>query len=317
MQDNALALLAGFLLDLLLGDPPGWPHLVRFDGRVISALEKRLYPMKNRLLGGALLVVFELLICTGLPLCALLLARKLGRPAYLLAGAVLTWQCLAARSLRDESRRVYDALTAGTLGEARRAVSMIVGRDTDVLDADGVARAAVETVAENVSDGEIAPLFYLMLFGPIGGVFYKAANTMDSMIAYRNDRYILFGRCAARLDDALNFIPARLSALLLIAAAALCGEDGGNAWRIWRRDRKKHASPNSAQTESAVAGALRLRLAGNAQYFGVVHEKPYIGDDLRPIEPRDILRAHRLLYAASWMMLLICLIGRVWIDAKI
>ncbi len=315
MFNNVLSLLLGFLLDLVLGDPPGWPHLVRLDGKVISFLEKRFYPMKNRLLGGALLVVCELAVCTGVPFLALRLAYAIGRVPGILLGAVLTWQCLAAKSLRDESRRVYDALTEGTLEDARRAVSMIVGRDTGELDAAGVTRAAVETVAENASDGEIAPLFYMLLAGPLGGVFYKAANTMDSMIGYRNDRYLLFGRCAARLDDVLNYLPSRLAALLLIAAAFLCGEDGKNAWRVWRRDRRKHASPNSAQTESAVAGALRLRLAGPARYFGELHEKPYIGDDLRPILPGDILRSHRLLYAASWLMLMICLLGRILIDA--
>ncbi len=315
MFNNVLSLLLGFLLDLVLGDPPGWPHLVRLDGKVISFLEKRFYPMKNRLLGGALLVVCELAVCTGVPFLALRLAYVIGRVPGILLGAVLTWQCLAAKSLRDESRRVYDALTEGTLEDARRAVSMIVGRDTGELDAAGVTRAAVETVAENASDGEIAPLFYMLLAGPLGGVFYKAANTMDSMIGYRNDRYLLFGRCAARLDDLLNYLPSRLAALLLIAAAYLCGEDGKNAWRVWRRDRRKHASPNSAQTESAVAGALRLRLAGPARYFGELHEKPYIGDDLRPILPGDILRSHRLLYAASWLMLMICLLGRILIDA--
>ncbi len=315
MLDNALALLLGFLLDLLIGDPPSWPHLVRCYGKVISALEARLYPMKNKLLGGALLVCCELVVCTGVPLLILSLARLIGRVPYLVLASLLVWQCLAAKSLAVESRRVYDALNSGTLDDAQHAVSMIVGRDTDVLDADGVTRAAVETVAENASDGEIAPLFWMLLLGPVGGAFYKAVNTMDSMIGYKNDRYLLFGRCAAKLDDVLNFLPSRLAALLLIAAAHLCGEDGKNAWRIWRRDRKNHASPNSAQTESAVAGALRLRLAGNAQYFGVVHEKPYIGDDLRPIEPNDILRAHRLLYVASTLMLLICLIGRICIDA--
>ena len=182
---------------------------------------------------------------------------------------------------------------------------MIVGRDTAVLDREGILRAAVETVAENTSDGVTAPLFYIALAGAVGGFFYKAANTMDSMIGYKNETYADLGRCAARLDDVLNYVPSRLTALLMIAVCPLLRLDAGNALRIWRRDRRKHASPNSAQTESDCAGALHLRLAGDAQYFGTLHKKPYIGDDDRPIEPADIRRANRLMYGTSVLMLLI------------
>ncbi|MBQ8078735.1 MAG: cobalamin biosynthesis protein CobD, partial [Oscillospiraceae bacterium] len=191
------------------------------------------------------------------------------------------------------------------------AVSMIVGRDTAVLDEAGILRAAVETVAENTSDGVTAPLFYMAFGGAVGGLFYKAANTMDSMIGYRNETYAEIGRFTARLDDVLNYLPSRLTALLMIAACPCLGFDARQAWRIWRRDRRCHASPNSAQTESACAGALHLRLAGDAQYFGQVHHKPYIGDDDRPIEPEDIRRANRLMYAASGMMLLLCACVRI------
>ena len=314
---NTAALLLGFVLDLLLGDPQGWPHLVRWFGAVIAGLEKWLYPMKSKRLGGVLLVIGTILVGAGVPAAVLYGAWRLNRWVYLALATILVWQCLAAKSLRDESLTVYDALTTGTLADARRAVSMIVGRDTEVLDEAGVTRAAVETVAENTSDGEAAPLFYMMLLGPMGGCFYKAVNTMDSMVGYRNERYEHFGTCAARLDDVMNYIPARLSALLMIAGSALCAMDAKSARRIWRRDRRNHASPNSAQTEAVMAGALNVRLAGDAQYFGVVHKKPYIGDDIRPIEVEDIRRSHRLLFATSALMLVLALLERMCVYAAL
>ncbi len=308
---NTLAVVLGFLLDALVGDPQGWPHLVRLYGALIAALEKALYPLKNKRLGGTVLTVLTVLIGTLVPALLLWAAGKVSPWLRLLLGTVLVWQCLAARSLRDESDLVRIPLEAGDLPKAREMVGRIVGRDTDALDAAGVARAAVETVAENTSDGVIAPLFFMTLLGPVGGCFYKSVNTQDSMIGYKNDRYLDFGRTAALLDDAVNFLPARLAALLMILGARFCRLDAQNAWRIWRRDRRNHASPNSAQTESAAAGALRLRLAGDAVYFGVLHKKPFIGDDLRPIEPEDIRRSHKLLYAASWEMLALTVIGRL------
>ena len=194
---------------------------------------------------------------------------------------------------------------------------MIVGRDTDALDAAGVTRAAVETVAENASDGVAAPLFYMLLGGAVLGCLYKAANTMDSMVGYKNERYLDFGRTAARLDDALNFIPARLCAWVMIFAARLCGMDAGNALRIYRRDKRNHASPNSAHTEAAMAGALRVRLAGDAYYFGKLCKKPYIGDAQRPIEAADILRAHKLLYVTAYLLLMLALAFRGILYAAI
>lgn len=307
---STFSLCAGFLLDLLLGDPQGWPHIVRGIGGLISAFEKAFYPVKNKRLGGALLVLCVLIVCTALPAALLYFAWRLSPWVYFILEALLCWQALALRSLKSESRKVYDALEKNDLPAARKAVSMIVGRDTAALDEAGVTRAAVETVAENASDGVIAPLFYLAIGGAVFGCFYKAVNTMDSMIGYKNERYIDFGRFAARLDDVMNYLPSRLSALLMIATARPCGLDAKGAYRIWKRDRRRHASPNSAQTEAAMAGALNVRLAGNAYYFGKLYEKPYIGDDLRPIEPRDILRAHALLYAASLLMFLLALILR-------
>ena len=191
------------------------------------------------------------------------------------------------------------------LAAARTQVGMLVGRDTDRLNEEQVLRATVETVAENTSDGVIAPLFWMMLGGPVGGFFYKAINTMDSMVGYKNDKYLYFGRWAAKLDDIVNYIPARLSALGMILSAALLGYDGKNAARIWKRDRRKHASPNSAQTESVCAGALHIQLGGAASYFGQVHDKPTLGDPDRPIERADVSRSCRLMYGTSVFWLLV------------
>ncbi len=314
---STLALCFGFGLDLLLGDPQGWPHIVRGFGALIAWLERVLYPMQSKRLAGFLLVAITLIVCAGIPAALLFGAWRLSVWAYFVLETLFIWQLLAVKSLRVESDRVYTALTANDLPAAKNAVSMIVGRDTADLDASGVARAAVETVAENASDGVAAPLFYLMLGGATLGCLYKAVNTMDSMIGYKNEKYLDFGRCAARLDDVLNFFPARLCALTMILAARLTGFDAKGAYRIWVRDRRKHASPNSAQTESVVAGALHLRLAGNASYGGVLHEKPTIGDDLRPIEPEDVLRSHKILYATSILLFLAALLVRGCVYAAL
>ena len=311
------ALALGFLADLLVGDPHGWPHLIRGFGFLIAALERVLYPMKNKRAGGTLLVVVVLLLSAGLPALLLFFVWRVSPWLYIVIETVFCWQILATKSLRDESRAVYAKLASGDLPGARKAVSMIVGRDTDALDAAGVTRAAVETIAENASDGVAAPLFYMLLGGAVLGCLYKAANTMDSMVGYKNERYLDFGRTAARLDDALNFIPARLCAWVMIFAAQLCGMDAGNALRIYRRDKRNHASPNSAHTEAAMAGALRVRLAGDAYYFGKLCKKPYIGDAQRPIEAADILRAHKLLYVTAYLLLMLALAFRGILYAAI
>lgn len=216
--------------------------------------------------------------------------------------ALESWMCyqiLAARSLQKESDAVYLALKNEGIESGRKAVSMIVGRDTKSLDEEGVIKAAVETVAENTSDGVIAPLFYMILGGAVWGFAYKAINTMDSMVGYQNEKYQYFGTAAAKLDDIVNYIPARLSALLMILAAYFTGMNGKCAWQIFCRDRYHHKSPNSAQTESVMAGALEVQLAGNAWYFGKLHEKPTIGDAIRKIELEDIRRSHRLMYGTE------------------
>lgn len=305
---TALAVLGGFGLDLLLADPAWMPHPVVGMGRAIAALEKRLRrlfpatPAGERA-GGRVLAAALPLGTFALAAGALALAYRLHPAAGFALETLWCWQALALRGLADESGKVYAQLAKGDLPAARRAVSRIVGRDTGSLTAAGVTKAAVETVAENFSDGVAAPLFYLLIGGAPLGLAYKAVNTMDSMVGYKNKTYLHFGRAAARLDDAANFLPSRLAALLWIGAAGLAGFDGRGAWRVWRRDRLRHASPNSAQTESACAGALGVQLAGPAWYFGEYYDKPTIGDDTRPVEPADILRADRMLYLAGFLAL--------------
>ena len=298
------AVVGGFVLDALFGDPAWLPHPVVFMGKAIARLEGFLRPRlpktpKGEVLGGAI-VAFCLPVGTLLFTGAV--CRGAARLHPLLGLAVQMFWCaqaLAARGLVQESTNVYKELIKPDLPAARRAVSRIVGRDTAALTAEGVTKAAVETVAENASDGVIAPLFYMLLGGAPLALTYKAINTMDSMLGYKNERYLYFGRIPAKLDDAANYIPSRLAGLLWVAAAALTGSSAKGAWRIWRRDRRRHASPNSAQTESACAGALGVQLAGPAYYFGQYYPKLTIGDALRPIEPEDILRANRMMYVAS------------------
>lgn len=298
------AAICGFLLDLLLGDPAWMPHPVVAMGKLISAAERFLrarFPKTPRgeFWGGVVLAVLlpavTLTVSGGVCLLAMRIHPALGFAVQ----ALWCWQALAARGLAGESARVYRCLESGDLSAARTAVGRIVGRDTDCLDAAGVTKAAVETVAENFSDGVAAPMLYMFLGGAPLALAYKSINTMDSMVGYKNEQYLWFGRAAAKLDDAVNYLPSRLAAWFWIAAAALTGQSGRGAVRIWHRDSRNHASPNSAQTESACAGALGVQLAGPAWYFGERYEKPTIGDAARPVEPADILRANRMLYAAA------------------
>ena len=311
---HIFAFIAGFVLDLLIGDPHFIPHPVRLIGSLISFCDKRLncdagYNISEKKLNlikykRGMLLAFTVIFATfAMSVIIIVAAYSINLYAGLIAEAVMTWQILATKCLRVESMRVYDALRTDGVDAGRRAVSMIVGRDTSVLDAAGVTRAAVETIAENTSDGVIAPMLYTAIGGPVLGFVYKAVNTMDSMLGYKNDKYMYFGRFAARLDDVVNFIPARISAYLMIAAAFIGGRqfDGKNAYRIFKRDRFNHASPNSAQTESVCAGALRVQLAGDAVYFGKLVKKKYIGDGLREIEYEDIKRANGLMYITAFL----------------
>ena len=310
MELSLLAVILGFILDLIVGDPHWLYHPIRLVGHLISGLEKllrKIFPKteQGELIAGGFLLVLTAGITTAAA-WGLLLVAGLVHPCLRFAlEVIMCYWVLATKSLKTETMKVYDALKEGDLKKARFAVSMVVGRDTEILDDIGVTKAAVETVAENASDGVIAPLLFLMIGGAPLGFFYKAVNTMDSMVGYKNDKYLYFGRAAAKFDDVLNYIPARLSGMLMCGAAAFCGMDSKNAWRIYRRDRYNHSSPNSAHTEATAAGAMHIQLAGNAYYFGKLYEKPTLGDPDRPVEYEDIPRVNRLLYATAILSLVV------------
>lgn len=301
---SGIALLFGVLWDFAVGDPQRWYHPVTAVGRLISGLEKVLRPLFPRTktgerLAGILLAVLVAGCSTAVPAAALFVCYRIHPALGILLESLMCGMLLAAKSLKTESMKVARALETEGLEAGRKAVSMIVGRDTDGLDETGVVKAAVETVAENTSDGIVAPMCFMALFGGAGVFFYKSINTMDSMVGYKNETYRYFGTAAARLDDIVNFIPARISALLMICGSLFCGLDAKGAWRIYKRDRYCHASPNSAQTEAVMAGALQIQLAGDAWYFGEKHEKPFIGDPIRPAEVKDIERSGHLMYITA------------------
>jgi len=307
---SSIALIIGFILDCIIGDPHSMPHPIVFIGNMISLTEKilrKIFPKtpKGKFIAGIFLVVIVIFISAAIPFFLLLISWKIHFILYIAVESVMCWQILAAKSLRDESMKVYKSLLRNDIEDARFNVSMIVGRDTAVLDDIGITKAAVETVAENTSDGVIAPMLYCAIGGAPLAFLYKSINTMDSMVGYKNDKYLYFGRFAAKLDDAVNYIPARLAALIMVISCVFVRYDICNAWKIWRRDRRKHASPNSAQTESVCAGALNIRLAGDAWYHGKLHEKDYIGDDNRAVEYEDIRRANVLMYVATVISLVI------------
>ena len=304
------AVLGGFVLDAIFGDPAWLPHPVVYMGKAISALEKGLRARLPKTSEGELWGGRILAFCLPVGTFAITSLVCMGAAALhpLLGLAVQMFWCgqaLAAKGLVQESCNVYKELKKNDLPAARKAVSRIVGRDTDALSMEGVTKAAVETVAENAGDGVIAPLLCMLIGGAPLALTYKAINTMDSMLGYKNKKYINFGRVPAKLDDAANYIPSRIAALLWVLAAGFTGNSVKGAWKIWRRDRRNHASPNSAQTESACAGALGVQLAGPAYYFGEYYDKPTIGDPLRPVMPEDILKADRMMYAESILALVL------------
>lgn len=329
MNTILAALILGFIFDLIVGDPSWLYHPVCLIGNLIAFLEKKLraiFPKneKGELLGGCLEVLLVCLIVLTVPFLIRKALYHYCPAAGFLLETIWCSQLFAAKSLKTESMKVYDRLKNGTIEEARYAVSMIVGRDTKSLTETGVTKAAVETIAESTSDGIIAPMFYMALGGVPLMFLYKGINTMDSMLGYKNDKYLYFGRCAAKLDDVANFIPARIAGILMVAASFVCsliwhekktgasvgdkigGFDGRHAWKIFWRDRRNHASPNSAHTESAMAGALRVQLAGDAWYFGKLYKKPFIGENDRPIEAEDIVRANHLMYMTAVLGAMLC-----------
>ena len=307
-QLTLLAILTGFVVDSILGDPAGLPHPICLIGRCIAFCEKALrkrFPQTSRgaFAAGCAMTVFIVLLSGAVPFCILYFCLFVNVWLYFGVCCVMCWQIFAARCLEKEAKKVLACLEREDLAAAKKQVGMLVGRNTEDLTETQVIKAAVETVAENTSDGVIAPLFWMMLGGPVAGFVYKAINTMDSMVGYKNEQYLHFGRCAAKLDDAANYIPARLSALGMITAAALTGFDGRNAARIWKRDRRKLSSPNSAQTESVCAGALHIQLGGSVRYFGKLYDKPFLGDPDRPVEREDISRSCRIMYGTSLFLL--------------
>lgn len=315
MAERIIVLCIGFILDIIIGDPYWLWHPVRGIGKVIELSEKiliKVFSIKEgrendtgkKIIAGGIMAIAVIFVSVAVPFVILYLAEKINTYLKIVVECIMCYEMLAMKSLKIESMKVYNALKGGSVENARSAVSMIVGRDTKRLDEEGIIKAAVETVAENTSDGVIAPLIYMMLFGPLGGFFYKAVNTMDSMVGYKNDRYYYFGRVAAKLDDILNYIPSRISAIFMIIAAFILKMDYKNALYIFKRDRYNHASPNSAQTEAVCAGALSVQLAGDAYYFGKLYKKPTIGDYKRSVEAEDIKRVNYLLYGTSFMTLL-------------
>lgn len=306
---TTISIINGYILDLILGDPYIVPHPVVAIGRLVTFCTDRLLnesdtsSCKRR--KGIIMVIVVLFFSAFIPFCILYAAYKLHVFAGLIIESIMCWQILAAKSLRTESTKVESALEKGDTDKARFNVSMIVGRDTKNLDEKGIIKAAVETVAENSSDGVIAPLFYMLSGGAVAGFLYKGINTMDSMAGYKNDKYIDFGRAAAKLDDIANFIPARISAFLMVISAFILGFDAKNAWKIFIRDRYKSTSPNSGQTESVCAGALGIELLGDAYYFGRLVKKPSIGDDIRRPEPCDIHKANNMMYCMAFIMVVL------------
>lgn len=313
-----IGLCAGFALDLLIGDPSSLPHTVQGIGWLIGRLEsvlRKVFPKTNKgeIAAGALMVLLVCLASFGLSFALLWLAGQLHPYLRLALECLMCWQVLAIKSLRDAGLNVYKPLRERDLPSARMAVSMVVGRDTESLSEEGVAKAAIETVAENTGDGIVAPMLAFALGGAPLAILYKAINTMDSMVGYQNERYIYFGRVAARLDDVANYIPARLAGVLMVAAAFFNRTSASGAWRILRRDRRNHKSPNSAWPEAACAGALGIQLGGISNYGGMPVVKPSIGDASREVVPEDILSAVKLEYTVSALCLFFCLCMRIGI----
>lgn len=317
-METALAVFLAFILDAIFGDPYKLPHPVRFIGNLIHFLEKILRKVfsgkSGEIFGGAILMLLTVSISFIMPFAILYLLRSVNAYAAFALEVFWCYQIFAAKSLKKESMRVYNCIKENDLKSSRKYLSWIVGRDTENLDFRQITKAVVETVAENTSDGVIAPMIFMIIGGAPLGFLYKAVNTLDSMVGYKNEKYINFGKVSALTDDVFNFFPARITGILFAVSSFFLGFDGKNAFKIFKRDRFNHASPNSAQCESACAGALNIQLAGDAYYFGELYKKKTIGDDIRPIEADDIKKSIRLMYGASVLCLCICLAVRILVT---
>ncbi len=310
LMTDLMALVAGFILDLIFGDPHWLPHPICLIGNLVGFLDKKLRSLLGAnkaalLFGGAVLVVSVIFVSFTVPYYILQLAGKINPMLAWTLETLMCYQIFATKCLKDESMQVYYSLLENDIPKARTKLSWIVGRDTQELSAEEIIKGAVETVAENTADGIIAPMFYMFIGGAPLAFLYKSINTMDSMVGYKNDTYLYFGRCAAKMDDLANLIPARITGIAMIFASAICGFNFANAWKIFWRDRYNHLSPNSAMTESVAAGALNIQLGGDHYYFGKLVHKKTIGDNIRSVEPEDIKRVNRILYATA----VICLVA--------
>lgn len=309
-MEIVIVVAAAFVLDLIFGDPHFLPHPIRLIGLLISGLSKalrKIFP-KNKsgeFTAGILLNIIVLAVSFVVPYYILQGLNMVHPWLKYIAETLFCYQIFAGKSLKQESMRVYKHIKAGDLPNSRKYLSWIVGRDTESLDFKQITKAVVETIAENASDGVIAPMIFMLIGGAPLGFLYKGVNTLDSMVGYKNEKYINFGKFSAIVDDILNFIPARITGLAMVIGAFFIGLDGKNAWKIFLRDRHNHASPNSANPESACAGALNIQLAGDAYYFGKLYKKKTIGDDNRPVCPEDIVKSANLMYAASILSLIV------------
>ncbi len=311
-----LSTFTAFILDQIFGDPRNFPHPVVVIGKLISAMERftrKVFPKTNKgeLAAGAFTWVIVATVSFAVPFIALVLLAKVNVWAAFALNTFWSYQIFASKSLKEQSMLVYRYLEAEDLPNSRKYLSWIVGRDTSELDPEEITKAVVETVAENTSDGVTAPMLYMMILGAPLGMLYKAINTMDSMLGYKNDRYMYFGRIPAKIDDVANFIPARITGLLMCLTAPLIGLDGRNAYRIYKRDRLKHLSPNSGHLEAACAGAMHIMLGGDSYYFGKLVEKASLGDPDREVRITDIPLSIKMMYASSLAMLALLEVVRI------
>ena len=307
---TVLAIASGFILDLIFGDPHWLPHPICLIGNLIAYMEKflrRIFGSNERdlLVGGLLLVIIVTTVSFSVPFFILKCVGSISPVFAFVLETIMFYQIFATKCLENESMKVYKELKNGDLAAARKQLSWIVGRDTQDLSCEEVTKAAVETVAENTADGIVAPMFFMFIGGAPMAFLYKSINTMDSMVGYKNEKYLYFGRCAAKLDDIANYIPARLAGIFMIAASFFLNYDYKAAVKIFMRDRYNHLSPNSAQTESACAGALNIQLGGGHFYFGKFVHKDTIGDDIRPVKADDIKSMNSLMYLTAIISLVI------------